>query len=114
MPIAILIVGLIATYVSEKKEDVDDTEKIGQFVYLDSEGILHSRSKCISGMRITDKNGNSRYKSVEYIDIATLDRSYLKKLCSWCIDDEIYQQLCDIVEGHEDHKIINYVPGMER
>ena len=104
------ILSLLAVSCSNNANKEDKEHLIGKYVYLDSQGILHIKKRCVLGMQITDATGNNYYKSIEFIDTTLLTKEHIKALCTWCVEDEHYSQLKHIVNGHEE--VIDYVPGL--
>ena len=80
---------------------------IGKYVYVDTDGILHTKNRCVVGMQVTDPNENSYYKGVEFIDTVKLTSGHIRRLCSWCVEDGHYELLQGIAERNE---IIDYIP----
>lgn len=74
---------------------------IGEYVYLDSYGVLHVKNPCVLGLSITDANGNEYYKSVQRLDLYAIEPIHLMRSCAWCIDDETYEELQEIVMLNE-------------
>ncbi len=74
------------------KNDNQHKREIGKYVYLDSDHVLHIRKPC-TGMRTTDKDGISSFKSVEFIDTLNINQEVISNLCPWCIKDAHYEKL---------------------
>lgn len=103
--ILIMIVrGCIA--INERKEAEEWREKyaIGKYVYIDSDDILHVRQRCTLGLRITDKNENTYYKSITYYDTSWVSIDDLFEVCPFCVKDEHYDQLMEIAIRNHKHK----------
>lgn len=102
-----IILSLIAFGCSKQEKDTTK-ETIGKYVYIDSQDILHVKSKCMRGMKITDATGNSFYKPIERIETCCLTDEDIVTTCAWCVDDEQYDQLRNIVVNLR--KRIDYIP----
>lgn len=78
----------------ETKEK-SESEPIGEYVYLDTQGILHVKENCVMGLKVANENGERGYKGVYRIDATSLNKSDLVNIptCSWCVKDEHYEQL---------------------
>lgn len=96
----IVIVSLIYYGCSSSKEKSEERDKVGRYVYIDSQNILHIKKRCL-GMRVTDSEGDSYRKPVEFIDTVSVTRKHIKRMCSWCVDDAHYLQLKQIAERND-------------
>lgn len=103
-----IILSLIAFGCSKQEKDTTK-ETIGKYVYIDSQDVLHVKRECMRGMKITDATGNSYYKPIERIDTFYLTKGDIITTCAWCVDDEKYDQLRNIVDKPK-NEIIDYMP----
>ena len=101
-----IILSLVA-FGCSKKEKETNKETIGKYVYIDSQDILHIKNRCVLGMKITDKTGNSYYKPIERIETCCLIGEDIVTTCAWCVNDEQYDQLKDIIKKPK-NKTIGY------
>lgn len=86
-----------------ESEKAPDGSKIGQYVYLDDNAIIHVKENCIRLRHGNDDNGHKIYGK-EFID--TLDFSeyklyYSPRYCSHCVSTEVYQHLLRISERNK-------------
>ena len=99
------LLAIVSCGGAKEKEKENDDEVlidevlIGDYVYLDTDGILHVKNRCVMGLNVTDKNGESCYKGVHRIKVSSLTEYYLRQVmtCAWCVDDESYELLIDAV-----------------
>ena len=103
---AIILLSLIAFGCSKQEKDTIK-ETIGKYVYIDSQDILHIKNKCVLGMKITDKTENSYYKPIERIETIDLNEEDIITTCAWCVNDEQYEQLKNIISNPK-NKTIGY------
>lgn len=89
-----LIILLFCVTSCSHKEEKKSPHDIGKYVYIDSQYILHTKNRCVLGMKKTDKNGVSTYKSIEFLDTAKLSFPDLERCCSRCVTDEHYEGQC--------------------
>lgn len=77
------------------------SEPIGEYVYLDTQGILHVKENCVMGLQEKNELGIESWKGVHRIDATSLSKSDLVNIptCSWCVKDEHYEQL-KALNGH--------------
>lgn len=73
----------------------DNKTKLGQYVYEDDMGGVHTDENCSKLKDGKDDDGHSIY-AMQPID--TADLAYCGKVCSQCISKETYEQLKCIVE----------------
>lgn len=99
VPILIFVIALICIEGGKnKKKDESSAALIGKYVYIDTDGILHTKNRCVVGMQVTESDESSYYKGIEYIDTTNLSVIQIKNLCSWCVTDEHYEILLGITE----------------
>lgn len=99
VPILIFVIALICIEGGKnKKKDESSAALIGKYVYIDTDGILHTKNRCVVGMQVTESDESSYYKGIEYIDTTNLSVIQIKNLCSWCVTDEHYEMLLGITE----------------
>lgn len=97
---------------SSDRQEKAEAETLGRYVYIDSHNILHSKTPCVLGMKVTEDEGEGYYKSIQFIDTTSITTKHLQSLCPWCINDDLFDQLKQIVERHDlSQEIIDYVPG---
>lgn len=104
----LLILSLILPFMcscTSRSNQEQDKPLLGKYVYIDSDGILHTRNHCVLGMKTTDANGNERRKSVQFIEVSQLTQEDLQALCSWCVSDDQYEILKESAE-----EIIDWSP----
>lgn len=80
------------------KKQAKENVKLGQYVYLDSEGILHVRRPCLGLRTRIDGSGEGGYKSIQFIEVDNITHRDLESLCPWCVSDEVYEQLIRLVD----------------
>lgn len=89
---------------ARKEEKENSSRELGKYVYIDSQGVLHTRKHCF-GLEITTSNGEkSFYKSIKFIEKYKVTNSMLESMCSWCVGDEQYEELKRITEGNGSSK----------
>lgn len=90
--ICMIALCLCACVETRKKSE---SEPIGEYVYLDTQGILHVKENCVMGLQEKNEFGIESWKGVHRIDATSLSKSDLVKIptCSWCVKDEHYEQL---------------------
>ncbi len=107
----IALIGMLFFTACSNNRDEKRKQKqvlpIGKYVYMDSQQILHIKKRCLD-MRITDEDAYFYSKPITFIDTSQITEKHLNSLCSWCVEDEHYSQLKDMVKRNEE--IINYVP----
>ena len=79
----------------ETKEKGDKKPMLGKYVYLDTQGVLHVKERCVMGLRVANENDEGKYKGVHRIEVASLREGSLQGVptCSWCLDDDRYELL---------------------
>ena len=89
------IVSCGGTKEKEKKKENVDEVLIGDYVYLDTDGILHVKENCVMGLQEKNELGIESWKGVHRIDATSLSKSDLMSIptCSWCVKDDHYEQL---------------------
>lgn len=85
------------SFTKEEKE----RDNLGKYVYMDSQQILHTRKHCIGLCIDSSEDEIGSYKPIEFIDTAKVTRDMLKSMCSWCVEDNHYEQLRQIAERHK-------------
>lgn len=96
--LTLVLVAFFLFSCSGQKEKEKKDQEIGKYVYVDSQGTLHIKNPCYSGLRITDEDGNSYKKSVTFVDTEDINGNDLESLCPMCVRDEHYEQLLQIVK----------------
>lgn len=72
----------------------ESADKIGNYVYIDTQGVLHSDKNCVA-LILLDNRG------VEFVETQKLQQVHLKSLCSKCIEDRDYELLKKVVEKNK-------------
>lgn len=100
IPMLIFVIAFICIEWSKNKEKETESSAvlIGKYVYMDTDGILHTKNRCVVGMQVTESDESSYYKGIEFIDTTNLSVPQIKNLCSWCVTDEHYEILLGITE----------------
>lgn len=84
----------------KKEKKVKKENEIGQYVYIDSQNILHTSKDCF-GLMTNANNEVGIYKSIEFIDTTEITRKQIKSMCSRCVSDQCYQHLKKIADRNE-------------
>lgn len=95
--VLLVIHGVMTANENKKEKESEPKSNIGEYVYIDSEGILHT-SKCYIGMQVTSDNGESYLKPIYPLDTLKLTSNHLHWFCSYCVSDEDYEHLQRIVK----------------
>lgn len=107
----ITIVCILAMQITCTHKEEKSSISLGKYVYIDTQNILHTKNRCVLGMKATDENGTDSYKSIEFLDTAKITTTNLKTCCCWCVTDEHYEQLKLIADKKEE--IIEYIPKLK-
>lgn len=100
--LVLIIRGCIDANERRKEKEWKEKYAIGKYVYIDSDDMLHVRQRCTLGLRITDKNENTYYKSITYYDTSWVSIDDLFEVCPFCVKDEHYDQLMEIaIRNHK-------------
>ena len=96
----VVILFVIHGIIENKKEkESEPKSNIGEYVYIDSQGILHTK-QCYIGLEVTNQEGESYLKPVTRVKTIEVLPDYLRRTCSFCVKDEDYERLMEIAEGN--------------
>lgn len=95
--ILLVIHGVMNAIENKKEKESEPKPNIGEYVYIDSQGILHTK-QCYVGLEVTNKEGESYLKPVTRVRATEVLPDYLERTCSFCVKDEDYEALTVIAE----------------
>jgi hypothetical protein len=97
--ILLVIHGVMTANGNKKEKESEPKSNIGEYVYIDSQGILHTE-QCYIGLEVTNGEGESYLKPVTRVKTIEVLPDYLRRTCSFCVKDEDYERLMEIAEGN--------------
>jgi len=83
-----------------KKTEEPEKEEIGEFVYVDKSGCLHSDKKCMYLMNFGENDEANNYQ-VKFIKTNNLTSSDYKTFCSFCVSDEGFKKLQTLTKPND-------------
>lgn len=95
--ILFVIHGVMNAVENKKEKESEPKSNIGEYVYIDSQGILHTK-QCYVGLEVTNKEGESYLKPVTRVKTIEVLPDYLRRTCSFCVKDEDYEALMVIAD----------------
>ena len=95
--ILFVIHGVMNAVENKKEKEGEPKSNIGEYVYIDSQGILHTK-QCYVGLEVTNKEGESYLKPVTRVKTIEVRPDYLRRTCSFCVKDEDYEALMVIAD----------------
>lgn len=104
--VCLLSLSSLLSCTDNKPEKSEDVRSIGKYVYLDTEGILHTNRRCILGLQTSDESDIGHYKGITFIDTTRITKEHLRAMCSVCIGDNDYECLNRMACGHENESVV--------
>lgn len=92
---------LSASCGSSKKDENDEKDRvgirIGKYLYVTHDGVLHRQDNCFNLRFAHDENGYS-VRGMRFIDTLKFESDSGISYCIRCFDDELYEQVQKIIE----------------
>lgn len=86
---------------SEKKEN--DNTKIGKYLYLTDDSILHSELNCVGIITAKYKDGH-KVTGMKFVDTLAIVYDGCVSYCTWCFNDALYEQVQGMIKRNYGQK----------
>lgn len=92
-----ILTSLFILLSCRSKENENDNIKIGKYLYLTDNGVLHCEQKCVGIILAKDEDGH-KVTGMTFVD--TLDIIYDENLsyCTRCFNDARYEQVQSMIK----------------
>lgn len=96
------LVFLIASC-STRQEQKRQEYKIGKYLYMTDNSVLHTRKDCIGISFAKDENGHRVY-GMQFLDTAFFCPNFEFSYCTRCFDDDCYVHVQKILQRNDEDR----------
>lgn len=98
-----LLLALLAVSCSTKQEQKKQEYKIGRYLYMTDNAVLHTKKNCIGITMAKDENGHRVY-GMQFLDTASFCPNFEFSYCTRCFDDSCYAHIQEILQRNDEDR----------
>lgn len=94
---------LLVVSCSTKQEQNGQEFKIGKYLYMTDNAVLHTKKDCMGITLAKDENGHRVY-GMQFLDTASFCPNFEFSYCTRCFDDSSYEHVQNILKRNDEDR----------
>ncbi len=98
-----MVLVLFVVSCSTTQEQKEQQFRIGKYLYMTDNAVLHTKKDCIGITLAKDENGHRVY-GMQFLDTATFCPNFKFSYCTRCFDDSCYAHVQNILRRNDEDR----------